>query len=550
MNPSEHVAGVIIATLVERGVRDVVLAPGSRSAPLAYALWRVRDRVRLHVRIDERSAGFTALGLAKVTGLPVPVITTSGTAVGNLMPAVMEAWNARVPLFVISADRPSTMINTGANQTTEQVGLFGRHVRAAARLSARDAEPQAWSYGVDRLVQLASGVRGSVPGPVHLNVELVDPLTPAGGSPSGGLLPAVSSPTLGPAMVGPRIMGESTKINCMPGTVVVAGDLPVAQGRAVADLAAQAAVPLLAEPSSNARHGRTAISTYRLLLGTGLAERIDQVIMVGHPTLSRPVQRLLARDDVRLVVVAPEAEWESPAARADQVVGSVALAGAGDPAWLAAWQQADDRLLERLAADPGTLGTASAVIGSLGEESALVLGSSNPIRDADLVRFTTRARVYANRGLAGIDGTIATAVGVALADQERATTAFMGDLTFVHDSNGLVIGPEEPRPEHLRIVVANDDGGSIFATLEYGAEGFADSFERLFATPHRTDLSALAAASGATFHRVEDQDQLPDLLATPPVGIEVVEVVTDRTDRHTQASRWSDLATAAVADAD
>ncbi|MFX4272145.1 2-succinyl-5-enolpyruvyl-6-hydroxy-3-cyclohexene-1-carboxylic-acid synthase [Propionibacteriaceae bacterium Y1685] len=544
MNPSEHVAGVIIATLVERGVRDVVLAPGSRSAPLAYALWRVRDRVRLHVRIDERSAGFTALGLAKATGLPVPVITTSGTAVGNLMPAVMEAWNARVPLFVISADRPSTMINTGANQTTEQVGLFGRHVRAAARLSARDAEPQAWSYGVDRLVQLASGVRGSVPGPVHLNVELVDPLTPAGGLGAGGL-PSVSLPTLGPV-----VEGVPTKINSTSGTVVVAGDLPVVQGWAVADLAAQARVPLLAEPSSNARHGRTAISTHRLLLGTDLAQRIDQVIMVGHPTLSRPVQRLLARGDVRLIVVAPEAEWESPAARADLVVGSVALAGVGDPAWLAAWQQADDRLLERLAADPGTLGTASAVIGSLGEESALVLGSSNPIRDADLVRFTTRARVYANRGLAGIDGTIATAVGVAMADQERATTAFMGDLTFVHDSNGLVIGPEEPRPEHLRIVVANDDGGSIFATLEYGAEGFADSFERLFATPHRTDLSALAAASGATFHRVEDQDQLPDLLATPPVGIEVVEVVTDRTDRHTQASRWSDLATAAVADAD
>lgn len=542
MNPSEHVAGVIIATLLERGVRDVVLAPGSRSAPLAYALWQVRERVRLHVRIDERSAGFTALGLAKATGLPVPVITTSGTAVGNLMPAVMEAWHARIPLLVISADRPSTMINTGANQTTEQVGLFGRHVRAAARLSARDAEPQAWSYGVDRLVQLASGARASVPGPVHLNVELVDPLTPAGGLGTGGL-PSVSLPTLGPV-----VEGVPTKINSTSGTVVVAGDLPVVQGWAVADLAAQAGVPLLAEPSSNARHGRTAISTHRLLLGTDLAQRIDQVIMVGHPTLSRPVQRLLARGDVRLIVVAPEAEWESPAARAGQVVGSVALAGAGDPAWLAAWQQADDRLVSRLAAESGALGTASAVVASLADESALVLGSSNPIRDADLVRFTTRARVYANRGLAGIDGTIATAVGVALADQDRVTTAFMGDLTFVHDSNGLVIGPQEPRPEHLRIVVANDDGGSIFATLEYGTEEFADSFERLFATPHRTDLSALAAASGASFHRVEDQDQLPDLLATPPAGIEVVEVVTDRTDRHTQASHWSDRATAAVSE--
>ncbi|MDN5726754.1 MAG: 2-succinyl-5-enolpyruvyl-6-hydroxy-3-cyclohexene-1-carboxylic-acid synthase [Propionibacteriales bacterium] len=539
-NPSERAAGTIIATLLARGVTDAVLAPGSRSAPLAYALWQVRDRIRLHVRIDERSAGFTALGLAKATGRAVPVITTSGTAVGNLMPAVMEAFHSGIPVVVISANRPVTMINTGANQTTEQVGLFGQHIRGAARISARDDDQRAWAYGVDRLIHLALGSRGSVPGPVHLNVELIDPLTSGGEG-----LPEVQLPELAPvAGVVPAPL--PTPLTVTTGTVIVAGDLPVEQGHAVAELADRAGVPLLAEPSSNARHGRTAISTHRLLLGTSLAERIDAVIMVGHPTLSRPVQRLLGRSDVELTVVAPHPEWIDPQQRADRVVSAVDLDALSDHDFFADWQRADAVLLERLTADGGPAYTAQAVINSLAVDDVLVLGSSNSVRDADLARFGRRTLVHANRGLSGIDGTVSTAVAVAMAHPERLTTALMGDLTFVHDSNGLVIGPDEPRPDALRIVVANDDGGSIFATLEYGDAAYAESFERLFGTPHGTGLGALCDAVGVRHHRVTNQDQLPGLLGQPVRGIEVVEVVTDRAGRAATGGRWQEWARAAV----
>lgn len=526
MSSATLAARVLVAELGAAGVTDVVLAPGSRSAPLAFAVAAAdrRGDLRLHVRIDERGAAFLALGLAKASGRPTAVITTSGTAVANLHPAVLEAHHAHVPLVVLTADRPATMIDTGANQTTDQVGLFGVHVRSRARVSAAQPEVAAWSAVVHRLTAAATGVRSGIPGPVHLNVEFADPLTPQ----------EVDVPAPVSRVVGARsIAEEPVVLPNGPRTVVVAGDGTGGSGAAAREFAAASRLPLLAEPSSAARCGREAIGTYRLLLETPLADRVERVVVFGHPTLSRPVQRLLGRPDVETWVVSEYADWVDPQVSARAVVSGVRLAAVGED-WLAQWRTADARVAAALADLLETQWSGPALAASLwrrlGAADVLVLGSSNPIRDVDLAPVGAEApQCFANRGLAGIDGTVSTAVGVALATG-RPTHLLVGDLTFLHDGGALVIGPDEPRPD-LRIVVANDDGGSIFHALEQGAPEHSDVFERIFATPHGTDLAALAAAHHVPYRRAADQDQLEAALADPVAGMEIIEVPLDRTDR-------------------
>ena len=529
MAEATELARTLVAALLAGGVREVVLAPGSRSAPLALVLWAAdRDgRLRLHVRVDERGAGFLALGLAKASGRPVAVMTTSGTAVANLHPAVLEAWHSHVPLVVVSADRPAALRWTGANQTTHQLDLFSTHVRATATVSAAEGVP----YEVGRLLAAATGVRSRLPGPVHLDVELTDPLVP---TPDvlGSALPAVALTDLPPATPSAPL-----RLDPGPRTVVVVGDAPPAVGRAWADRAAAASVPLLAEASSNARTGPAALSTYRLLLA-GLAAEVERVVVVGRPTLSRPVSRLLARTDVELVVTTPYADWPDPGRSATRVVDDVALPAAGEAeqAWFARWRRAEEETRERLdrllAASDVLTGpeVAAVVLAALGPADVLVVGSSNPVRDLDLAPVGAPApAVFANRGLAGIDGLVSTAVGVAWGSG-GPVTALLGDLTLLHDATGLVVGPLEPRPD-VRFVVVNDDGGSIFATLEQGAPGHAASFERVFGTPQGVRVQGLADAAGLPHRRVTTADDLRAALASPPSGLELVEVVLDRTRR-------------------
>ncbi len=523
-------ARTLVAALVAGGVRDVVLAPGSRSAPLALVLWAAdRDGLlRLHVRVDERGAGFLALGLAKASGRPVAVATTSGTAVANLHPAVLEAHHSHVPLVVVSADRPAALRWTGANQTTHQQDLFAAHVRAAATLTGADGVP----YEVGRLLAAATGVRSRLPGPVHLDVELADPLV---GDPAD-----LAEPLARVRLTDVRPAGPPTPLALAPGvpTVVVAGDAPPALGRTWAARAAAARVPLLAEPSSNARSGAAALGTYRLLLGSALADEVRRVVVVGHPTLSRPVLRLLSRRDVELVVVAPHADWPDPGRSATAVAQDVVLPapGADERAWFERWRQADARSRTRLDALleewPVLTGAevARAVLAALGTGDVLLVGSSNPVRDLDLAPVGEQApEVFANRGLAGIDGLVSTAVGVAWGSG-APTTALLGDLSLQHDAGGLVIGPLERRPD-LRLVVVNDDGGSIFAGLEQGGEAFTEPFERVFGTPQGLRIDALAAAAGVRHQEVGTLSELRTALGRPPAGLEIVEVCIDRTRR-------------------
>jgi 2-succinyl-5-enolpyruvyl-6-hydroxy-3-cyclohexene-1-carboxylate synthase len=524
-------ARVIIGELISHGVRDVVLAPGARSAPLAYECLEA-DRIgllRLHVRIDERTAGFLGLGLAKGSGAPVAVLTTSGTATANLHPAVLEAWHAHVPLIVITASRPRSVINTGSNQTTDQDQLFGRQVRGFAALSDEVLDHRTWRFEIARIMTAAIGSRTRMPGPVQLNVEFSEPLVPAESAwpPPAPELVITSSN----ALAEPTALSDGTQ------TVIVAGDCRPDIGAAVADLAAEAAVPLFAEPSSNARCG-AALSTYRLLLSSTLAEEIERVVVFGRPTLSRQVTRLLSRDDIELVVVSAYADWIDPGRAASLVTDAVTLPNPRDRGWFEAWRQADRVVRERLdvllTAQPYFTGPglAAAVWSALDADDVLFAGSSSPIRDLDLAPVKPAPPlVYANRGLSGIDGNVSTAAGLALA-LERPTHALIGDLTALHDATGLVVGREEPQPD-LRLVVANDDGGSIFATLEQGLPAHMGAFERLFGTPVGLQFEALAAAAAIGYRRVQNADELAEVLAEPPVGMELVDAVIDRAHRRT-----------------
>lgn len=523
MNPSTAFATAVVDELIRCGVREAVLAPGSRSAPLALALAEAdRDgRLRLHVRIDERSAGFLAIGLIRGTSLPVPVVTTSGTAVANLHPTVLEASHAGLPLLVLSADRPPELRATGANQTTDQVKLFGSAVRFFHEVgvpSSRPGQVAYWRSLVSRSVAVA---RGADPGPVHLNCALVEPLVPDGTpdwpEPLDGLRrpwTTVQASSASPSAVSPG-----------PRTVVVAGDGASQAARLVAEAGRW---PLFAEPSSRARIGGSVISAYRLLLGaTGLADSIERVLVFGHPTLSRPVNRLLSRDDVELIVVSPTPRWPDPGRRAATVVSGLTVTGPDSPEWLDRWRDADElasAALAKVLADGPLTGpaVASLLAGAIGADDMLVVSSSNAIRDLDLAPVVP-IRTIANRGLAGIDGTVSTAVGAALANA-GPTYALLGDLAFLHDANGLVLGPSEPRPD-LRIVVLNDDGGGIFSLLEQHS---AAGFERVFGTPHGVDLAALCAATATPYTLASSAAELTSAVQRTVAGIDVIEVRVDR----------------------
>lgn len=511
---SARLGAVIAEQLAAAGVGDVVVCPGSRSTAVAVALSDCAraGALRLHTRTDERSAAFLALGLARARGAAA-IVVTSGTAVGNLLPAIMEARHSGVPLVVVTADRPATLLGSGSNQTTEQRGLFANHVVADLQLASTDDDVPHWRAGLGRVLAAARGLRSRTPGPVQINAAFTEPFL-------GDMTLPAAPAALRVAASRPA---ESVTLSAGPRTVVLAGDAPVEVGRRARGFAEAAGLPLLAEPSSNARGGGCAIVRYRELLDSALGQRIERVVLFGHPTLSRPVTRLLSRSDVELVVVNDRAEWPDPGGRAALVCDDVALEAA-DGGWLGEWLDADASAVAA-ASIPGEPITgpelAAAVVAAA--RGNLVLGSSNPIRDADLAPLGgDGVVVWANRGLAGIDGVISTATGVALGT-ERPATVLLGDLGFLHDVGALHIPASQPVPD-LRVVVADDDGGGIFRTLEVAG---ADWFEPLFAMPHGRDLAAVAAGFGWPVHKVTDRADLAEHLTRPVAGLEVLIVPID-----------------------
>ena len=550
MNPSTALARVLVDELVRGGVREAVLSPGSRSAPLAFALHRAdaAGHLRLHVRIDERSAAFLALGLAKASGRPVPVVTTSGTATANLHPAVLEASHATVPLLLLTADRPPELRGTGANQTVDQVGLYGGAVRLAVDLGvpeSRSGQVAYWRGVTCRVLAAASGDAGSRPGPVQLDLGLREPLVPDGDE----SWPEPLDGRPGGAPWTARVTGvAAAPADDLPArTLVVVGDSPPAQTAAALALAGARGWPVVAEPSAGAGPG--AVPAGELVLsapGWLDAHRPDRVLVVGRPTLSRVVARLVAVSPVD--VVGDGGTWTDPARAAARVLPGVPAPAGGpvDAGWLPAWRTAGAAaaaagaaVLDAATGLPEPLVAREVLAAAAG--GLLVAGSSKPVRDLFLVGPGGAGSVLANRGVAGIDGTVSTALGAALA-HGAVTYALLGDLTFVHDANGLVLGPDEPRPD-LVLVVVNNDGGAIFGLLEQAGPDHAAAFERVFGTPHGVDLAALCAATRTPYALAATREQLRAALV-PRGGVQVVEV---RTDRARAAAVDRELRAAAVA---
>ena len=528
---------VAVAELVAKHCTDVVMSPGSRNSPLAYALLARRD-VTVHMRIDERSAAFTALGLARVQLRHVAVVMTSGTAVANAYPAVIEAHMSHTPLAVISADRPERLVGTGASQTIWQQGIFGRYAETQQVQSLDDAH--AASFAAPQ---------------VHINVALDTPLVPE----------QLSEPVGQPRRVGPGALEGSrdwvdhgaVDVDLTRNTLVIAGD-------EAWEVPGLEHVPTIAEPTAPTPFHQVHPLAARFFAQSEVAishdggdfaadTKPEQVIVVGHPTLHRDVMVLLADPDIEVIGIS---RTETFTGQPDKRGSRVNATGQPTDTWLkiceAAGDVGADTVRQALTEDEfGFTGlhVAAAVCDTLGVGDTLVLGSSNPVRDASFVGMPfDGVSTYAARGAAGIDGTVSQAVGVALAtqalrpDEIRAprTVALMGDLTFIHDANGLLIGPDEPRPGNLTIVVANDDGGGIFEALEPGADHLRGAFERVFGTPHGVDVEKLAQAYGADYRRADTLAELNEVLLeleSQPNPITVVEAATTRATRRALAAR-------------
>ena len=580
----------LVAALLAEGVREVVLCPGSRSAPLAEALADAADagRLRLRVVLDERSAGFIALGVARAHALNehsrcAAVVTTSGTAVSNLHPAVSEADAAGIPLLVISADRPHELVGTGASQTTEQTGLFAPALRLGVDLPADlaadlggHAADAAITGQVRRAVAAATGTLSRDPGPAQINARFRPPLTAEGAVEDSVEGAAEDAVPLAPAPPSPpaATAAPAAVPACAPeaGASRPAGSGSLAQGRGIVvagdtahpgvgtlarSLAEHLNWPLLAEPTSQARSGPQALSRYAELLGTpagrALAQQAEHLLVLGHPSLSRSITALLGREDLDITVLTECARWTDVSGRARRVVpmdgpdhqpddaalrsarlvASLGLESA-DAAWTDSWRRAVADLPE-----PDRSSSGDALARAVWEASqapgapTLLLGSSMTVRRLDRLAQPGAAApmAVANRGLAGIDGTIATGIGLWMASGEPVR-AVMGDLAFLHDAMSLNRGVREEEAD-LQVIVVDDGGGAIFSHLEYARTTPAGRFERLFTAPQRADIAALAAALGARVHVPDDVEALRGLLAEPVDGVSVVVWETTRHGPHT-----------------
>jgi 2-succinyl-5-enolpyruvyl-6-hydroxy-3-cyclohexene-1-carboxylate synthase len=561
-------AWALVDELVARGARLACLSPGSRSTPLALALAR-HDGVQLHVHLDERSSAFVALGIAKASGKPVVVATTSGTAVAELFPAVVEASQARVPLVVLTADRPPRLRGTGANQTIVQPGIFGDYVRASLDLPVPTTEGQeAWWRQAAR--EALDAVVEEPLGPVHLNCPFEEPL-----SPETGEVPLDDHQEPGGPAGGPRedvrLAADETErlaevVSGARGAVVVGG-LPPYLTAATRTWSRLMGWPVLAEPTSNARRPGEALAAGQAVLASSWAERHrpEVAIQLGAAPTTRATQAFVASAD-RLVVadrwhLDPDPErhawWRlavdpdalTDALRGHPVVqGGVGIALTGSPTddevealwagridpapggWTEGWRAADDVARRTIEAtldawdEPFEPRIARDVAAWIPDGGLLFVGNSTPVRDLDLAMAPRGGlTVLANRGASGIDGLLSTAIGVAAA-RRGPTVALLGDLSFLHDAGALAWNAT--RGADLTVVVVNNGGGHVFSLLPQRS---LPEHEPLFVTPHGVDLGALCRAAGAGHERVERAADLPPALdrAAGAGGLRVVEVAVD-----------------------
>lgn len=527
-NSSTVTARTLVAALVANGIRAVAYCPGSRNAPFAYALAQAEAAGDLQVATfsDERGAGFWAIGFMKGSpSTPCAVVTTSGTAVAELRAAAEEAFHQELPLVLITADRPHHMRSVGASQTTLQEGIFTSSVVASAAIPAGVTnEPSETGAVLTRLILRSL----TEPGPVHLNVAFDDPLVPE----AAGPLPDVSTPKLlrfpEPYPTWEDVVERGLR------TVVVAGDR---SDPAVLQAAAERAVPILAEPSAGLVGATTWIPHAPPLLKIPeLRGRIQQVVVTGHPTLSRPVTALLASRKTRKIVCSSKRIYPDVSGTAAVITrGLENTVPSREPsederAWLDLWERAAgaaESAIHGLTDQNLNLVGAARSIWKSREGTALWLSASNAIRGFDVgASGTLRGDVYANRGLAGIDGTVASALGLAGA-LRGPVRAVIGDMAFAVDLSTLV--QRTGLNENLQLLVLNDGGGSIFASLEHGAAP-ESLYEKYFAVPPKMDAANLAKGAGWDYSAVRSPEELGAVLGLPVMGLSVVELFIPRPD--------------------
>jgi len=544
-------AATLVDEWVRAGVRDAVVAPGSRSTPVLLAVAR-DGRLRVHVVLDERSAGFVALGLGLATGRPAVVVTTSGTAAVELHPSVVEAHHAGVPLLAVTADRPPELQGVGAPQTVEQGALFGSAVRWSAAPGVADAGAQhAWRSLAGRAVLEATAGPGG-PGPVHLNLAFREPLLgQAGPLPAGrdGGRPWHDGPRGDRSGAAPPGLAE--RLSGVERGLVVAGG-GSGDPTALRRLAEALDWPVLADPRSGCRipHPLTIAAADALVRTEQIrAWRPEIVLRFGQPWASRVLNTWLGAlgADVEQVLVDPFGTWADPERISSTVLGvgadvladAVAAVGGARTrpggGWTGRWQAAEAAAQQairevigrhREVTEPGVART---LVGALPEGTTLFVSSSMPVRDVEwFAAPRAGVRVVSNRGANGIDGVLSTALGVALAEPEAPVVALIGDLSFLYDSGALLWA--RSRGVRLTYVVVDNDGGGIFSFLPQAAALPAELFERLWATPHRSDLRAIAAAQGLGVTSVPDGAALaPAVLdALDTGGVHVVIASTDR----------------------
>jgi 2-succinyl-5-enolpyruvyl-6-hydroxy-3-cyclohexene-1-carboxylate synthase len=559
-DPSDPPADVTVtatfcATLVDEwvraGVTDAVVSPGSRSTPLALALV-ARPELAVHVHLDERAAGFVALGLGLASGRPAVVLTTSGTAAVELHPAVVEAHQAGVPLLAVTANRPPELFDVGAPQTVDQSHLFGRSVRWFAAPGPPVAEVAgSWRSLACRAVIEAVG-NPAGPGPVHLDLSFREPLV---GRP-GALPPGRAGDTPWHTAGGQRVAVDRagtvrlTELLDADRGVIVAGGGAGEPGAVVA-LAAATGWPVLADPRSGCRIDHAAVVAHADAVlrdgPTADALRPDVVLRLGAPPASKVIGAWLSASGARQVAVDAHGRWSDPDRTAHHVLHAdptavvTALARlvarpASEP-WAGRWQAAElaasGAVDEVLARHPEITepGVAREVLAALPPGGTLVVSSSMPVRDVEWFGGRhTGVRVLANRGANGIDGVVSTGVGAALAARGTGvpTAVLVGDVALLHDANAL-LGLRD-RGVDLTIVVVDNDGGGIFSFLPQAEALASDRFEQLFGTPHGVDLSGLAAAHGLVTTEPQVAADLAGVLgaAIATGGVQVVRVRTDR----------------------
>ena len=558
--PASLFAAEFLTHVVELGVQHIVLSPGARSQALALVAAELERRgdVKLHVRIDERAAGFLALGLAVESRIPAVVLTTSGSAVANLHPAVLEAHHAGVPMIVLTADRPEELREIGSNQTTHQHDIFG----PAVRLSVDEPAPVPGATAERRGYELAeSAFYGATdfyaPGPVHLNVGFREPLSSV-----------VSVRPLEMIIHSQRLVepGISLTLKRGPRTIVIAG---ADAGPRAEEVAHEGGWPLIAEVTSGSRYGRNLIPAYRELLATPeLTNQIERIVVFGHPTLSREIPALIGDSSTgieTIVVRGAAPEGYNPGLNVASFVNEVVVEdGEADREWLGLWIVNGRDAFEgyEASAIDAALATAPNVSASRSESIAekkaflaaelaasrvkisrellvdavwrstwphdrLVFAASRLIRVADKFVGGKKITVHANRGLAGIDGTIGTGIGIALATEDALTRILVGDLAALHDAGSMLFGTQEQRPR-VQVIVGNDGGGTIFDSLEVGQSASPSDMDRVFLTSQHVDLSALAAAYGWGYTKVATVSELERALTGAGDGPELVEVELER----------------------